>query len=268
MFDLHKRLLEYKKFVAEDQEQVRSKQSNRPKGIWTPEYVLNGEGKGSSKSETRVFGVELTELVKRDGHLPVFVDKAIAHLLKTDGVQAEGIFRVSAPKPMLDSLQETLDTGGDIDFASMSPHDACGLLKLFLREIPSPLCTFELYQDFLAVASEPSAEEPTSKLKKALAKLPKPNYDFLHKLLALCVRIEKYQEKNKMNFANLSVVLCPSLLYDPEPNPLTMVEDISKANSIMVLMLKQYVAIFGEQQIEDLVDTTAAPPKKEKKRKR
>ena len=37
--------------------------------------------------------------------------------------------------------------------AALSPHIVGGLLKMFLREMPEPLLTFELYEIFVQIAS-------------------------------------------------------------------------------------------------------------------
>lgn len=38
------------------------------------------------------------------------------------------------------------------DLSSEPPHDVAGLLKLYFRELPEPLLTFEMYEPFLAAA--------------------------------------------------------------------------------------------------------------------
>jgi hypothetical protein len=43
-----------------------------------------------------------------------------------------------------------LQTGKKIDLTGEDIHNVAGLLKLFFRELPEPLLTFELYESFIA----------------------------------------------------------------------------------------------------------------------
>lgn len=44
--------------------------------------------------------------------------------------------------------------GKKVDLATViNPHTVAGLLKVFFRELPEPLLTFELYDAFLAAIS-------------------------------------------------------------------------------------------------------------------
>ena len=50
-----------------------------------------------------------------------------------------------------------LDEGKFPNFDSLEiqnkHHTICGIIKLFVRELPEPLLTFEKFDDFVAVAS-------------------------------------------------------------------------------------------------------------------
>ena len=62
----------------------------------------------------------------------------------------EGVFRISAMKSALTEAQEVIDSGKRLEFTDLpDPHIVPALFKQFLRELPEPLLTFELYSDFL-----------------------------------------------------------------------------------------------------------------------
>lgn len=69
----------------------------------------------------------------------------------------EGIYLVSPPTHLLNSLKEAFNT----DTSSVSPYDTkwdhvvfSAALKLFLRDLPNPVIPFELYPSFVTVAGE------------------------------------------------------------------------------------------------------------------
>lgn len=55
-------------------------------------------------------------------------------------------------------LPDLFSAGSDIDFVKdkASPHDVASLLKQFLRELPDPLLTGAMYDQWLALAGEHS----------------------------------------------------------------------------------------------------------------
>ena len=195
-----------------------------------------------------MYGMNYEEIIKRDNltsGVPAFLEKALDYL-EQNGLQTTGIFRVSPPKTLLDDIKKRIDAGKEVKWEEMEDvHVVTGAVKLFLRELPDPLLTFELYPDFVAICDTEGDDAKCKALKKVFDKLPKGNLSFLRKIMRLVCIIEQYKEINKMNATNLSVVLCPSMLYSQEPNPLTMVEDIEKSNRIMVLMINRFSELFG-----------------------
>jgi hypothetical protein len=77
-------------------------------------------------------------------------------------LRTEGIFRVSVSKAQVDAVRKAIDegkvTGGCHGYSSVSgnpyefppdnPHLAANIFKLFFRELPEPLFTYALYDDF------------------------------------------------------------------------------------------------------------------------
>ena len=48
-------------------------------------------------------------------------------------------------------LNEMFDSGVPPDFAAAQPSDVAAVLKYFLRELPEPLLTFDMYHNFIDV---------------------------------------------------------------------------------------------------------------------
>ena len=49
------------------------------------------------------------------------------------------------------SLQSGLDAG-QTDMSAHDPHTIAGCLKMYLRELPDPLLTFDLYSEWIKAA--------------------------------------------------------------------------------------------------------------------
>ncbi|VDN32955.1 unnamed protein product [Cylicostephanus goldi] len=53
-----------------------------------------------------------------------------------------GIYRVSSPKSRLDELEKKANEGAPLNF--VEGHEAAGLIKRFLRQLPEPLLTADI----------------------------------------------------------------------------------------------------------------------------
>lgn len=67
------------------------------------------------------------------------------------GLKVEGIFRISAPKSRLDELETIVNSGKS--FYLTDVHDATGLLKRFLRQLPEHILTEKMRDTFEQIAS-------------------------------------------------------------------------------------------------------------------
>lgn len=67
------------------------------------------------------------------------------------GLCVEGIHRISAPKANLDKLEKAVNSRCSIELEDI--HDASGLLKRFLRQLPEHVLTNEKRPVFEKIAS-------------------------------------------------------------------------------------------------------------------
>ncbi len=69
--------------------------------------------------------------------------------------------------------QSGFSTGAVTDFAKeKNPHNVSGLLKMFFREFPNPLLTFELGPELLKAADIPDEDAQLEALKKVWKLVP------------------------------------------------------------------------------------------------
>lgn len=79
------------------------------------------------------------------------LESCIAFLLEC--VTEEGLFRVPGSTSEVRRLKMGFDTGlADLNDRVSDPHAVAGTLKLYLRELPEPLLTFNLYREWLEAA--------------------------------------------------------------------------------------------------------------------
>ncbi|PIK41604.1 putative rho GTPase-activating protein 18 isoform X3 [Apostichopus japonicus] len=110
-------------------------------------------------TEYGVFGVPLSILVERDRDLkpdsevPIFLSKLIGYI-EENGLKEEGVLRVPGSTTRIKELQGEVEKqfyNGTFKFQNLRVNDAVGLLKLFLRELPSPPLTLEYVNAFSSV---------------------------------------------------------------------------------------------------------------------
>ncbi|KAM6893743.1 rho GTPase-activating protein 6-like [Xenentodon cancila] len=155
--------------------------------------------------------------------VPRVVDSCCQHIEKY-GLQTVGIFRVGSSKKRVRQLREEFDRGVDVQLdEEFSVHDVAALLKEFLRDMPDPLLTKELYTAFINTTSLES-EEQQSVTQLLIYLLPACNSDTLHRLLEFLSTVADHahdrQDKdrheitgNKMTSLNLATIFGPNLLH-------------------------------------------------------
>ncbi|VDK83647.1 unnamed protein product [Litomosoides sigmodontis] len=170
--------------------------------------------------EHAIFAVPLSLAVLRMGShdgipLPVVVRQCI-DCINEKGLFVEGIHRISAPKANLDKLEEAVNSRCSIVLEDI--HDASGLLKRFLRQLPEHILTNEKRPVFEKVASNcpcgtlsPCHCLVADMLKAQLTLLPEENYMLLAYIFIHCQMILQNSDKNKMSMAALGLILQATL---------------------------------------------------------
>ncbi|CAO3682229.1 unnamed protein product [Umbelopsis ramanniana] len=87
--------------------------------------------------------------------LPAVVYRCIEYLDAKNAVMEEGIYRQSGSTAVINELRERFDKEGDYNILESGVyydvHAVAGLLKMWLRELPTEVLTVELHDDFLGV---------------------------------------------------------------------------------------------------------------------
>ncbi|XP_048953101.1 rho GTPase-activating protein 12 isoform X6 [Canis lupus dingo] len=127
----------------------------------------------------QVFGANLANLCQREnGTVPNFVKLCIEHV-EAYGLDVDGIYRVSGNLAVIQKLRFAVNHDEKLDLNDSKWEDIhviTGALKMFFRELPEPLFTFNHFNDFVnAIKQEP--RQRVAAVKDLIRQLPKPNQD-------------------------------------------------------------------------------------------
>ncbi|KAF7729436.1 hypothetical protein EC973_004415 [Apophysomyces ossiformis] len=174
----------------------------------------------SAQSQKQVFGVPLEKAIQvskiSDKHeLPSIVWRCIEYLEAKNATQEEGIYRLSGSAVKIRALKQEFNEKGDVDLLGSGEyydvHAIAGLLKMWLRELPSNVLTSDLLKEFLPVIDLIDRQERVNELGRLVSMLPFANYTLLRTLTAHLIRVVQNSETNKMTVRNMGIVFSPTL---------------------------------------------------------
>ncbi|CAK8696079.1 unnamed protein product [Clavelina lepadiformis] len=162
------------------------------------------------------FGRSLSEHLKcADREIAGPLEACVLCLLEL-GLKEEGLFRIAGGATKLRKFRALVD-GGVLDLAAYDAQDdihaVAGALKQYLRELPDPLLTHYLYNDFLKCSSIQDNDKRLQEIWTVIEKLPAENKANFRYLVKFCAVVAANQDLNKMSASNLALVLAPNLLW-------------------------------------------------------
>uniref|UniRef100_A0A3Q4HVP2 Chimerin 2 n=1 Tax=Neolamprologus brichardi TaxID=32507 RepID=A0A3Q4HVP2_NEOBR len=119
-----------------------------------------------------------------------------------------------------------------------------GALKLYFRDLPIPVITFDLYSKFIQAAKLPNAESRLEAIHEGLLQLPPAHYETLRYLMAHLKRVTMFEKYNLMNAENLGIVFGPTLMQPPEQNALTTLNDMRQQKLVVQLIIEHEDVLF------------------------
>jgi hypothetical protein len=211
----------------------------------------------SSPHGTGYYGVPIEKVTPPNAEVPYIVEHAIK-VLEEKSMQVEGIFRLSGSSAQIDKLKSEFNSGTLIDLKTVSdPHTVSGVLKLWFRELPEPLMTYDLYESFIAAQQERDPNKRIRYLRHLISNLPPVNRATLKYLIEFLNRVEKHSEVNKMTVTNLATVFAPNLLKQREDNMVQSAMDTPLINGLISNFIKEYEMIFSDEEPAELTPSLA-----------
>uniref|UniRef100_A0A7N5ZV56 Myosin IXA n=1 Tax=Anabas testudineus TaxID=64144 RepID=A0A7N5ZV56_ANATE len=189
---------------------------------------------------SRQFGVELSRLTSEERMVPQLVEKLINYI-EMHGLYTEGIYRKSGSTNKIKELRQGLDTDvSSVNLDDYNIHVIASVLKQWLRDLPSPLMTFELYEEFLRAMGQPDKREVIRGVYSVIDQLSRTHLSTLERLIFHLVRIALQEETNRMSANALAIVFAPCILRCPDTiDPLQSVQDISKTTACVELIINE-----------------------------
>uniref|UniRef100_A0A8C1A8J2 Rho GTPase-activating protein 44 n=1 Tax=Cyprinus carpio carpio TaxID=630221 RepID=A0A8C1A8J2_CYPCA len=202
--------------------------------------------------EKPCYGKPLEEHLTLSGREIAFPIEACVTMLLDCGLQEEGLFRVAPSASKLKKLKASLDCGVlDFQEYSADPHAIAGALKSYLRELPEPLLTFDLYEDWIQASNIADQDKRLQALLSTCEKLPTANSNNFKYLIKFLSKLNEYQDYNKMTPGNIAIVLGPNLLWaHTEGNMTEMMTTVSLQIVAIIEPLIQHADWFFPGEIE------------------
>ena len=138
-------------------------------------------------------------------------------------------------------------------------HNVAGLIKLYLRELPEPLLTFELSPCFRAASNISDTKSRLHCIRNAIQMLPPGCRELFRRLCKLLSMVSKRADKNKMSSSNLAIVFSPTLLQSPlelQRDMFTLMKDTEKGKQVLKDVIENYSLIFKRRSSFDRLLTS------------
>lgn len=167
------------------------------------------------KGAAGAFGCDLTEYLESSGQDVPYVLKSCAEFIETHGI-VDGIYRLSGVTSNIQRLRQEFGSDQCPDLTRevylQDIHCVGSLCKLYFRELPNPLLTYELYEKFTEAVSHCPEDGQLARIQNVIQELPPSHYRTLEYLIRHLAHIASFSSKTNMHARNLALVWAPNLL--------------------------------------------------------
>ncbi|XP_067314480.1 rho GTPase-activating protein 17b isoform X4 [Pseudorasbora parva] len=200
-------------------------------------------------TEKPAFGTALEEHLKRTSREIALPIEACVMMLLETGMQEEGLFRIAAGASKLKKLKAALDCStSQLEEFYSDPHAVAGALKSYLRELPEPLMSYQLYEEWIHASNISDSDKRLQALWVVCDMLPKPNKNNFRYLVKFLAKLALESDINKMTASNIAIVLGPNLLWAKTEGSLAEMAATTSVHvvSIIELMINHASWFFPE----------------------
>ncbi|XP_075621471.1 rho GTPase-activating protein 31 isoform X2 [Balearica regulorum gibbericeps] len=171
------------------------------------------------KGAASAFGCDLTEHLESSGQDVPYVLKSCAEFIETHGI-VDGIYRLSGVTSNIQKLRQEFVSDQCPDLTRevylQDIHCVGSLCKLYFRELPNPLLTYELYKKFTEAVSRFPEDEQLARIQNVIQELPPSHYRTLEYLIKHLTHLASFSNMTNMHTRNLALVWAPNLLRSKE----------------------------------------------------
>lgn len=157
--------------------------------------------------------LELSSSV-RDGYIvPSILVRCLELLEAKHAAYEEGLFRLNGSNSAIENMEALFNKNYDVDLVDLDAniHAVAGLLKRFLRDIPTRIIPGLLEYEFQRALENKDMAARVKDLTALTNRLPRECRDLLGVLCGFLSFVLKNTNLNKMNIKNLCIVFSPTL---------------------------------------------------------
>ncbi|VVD04556.1 unnamed protein product [Leptidea sinapis] len=204
-----------------------------------------------------VFGYPLEEHLRVTGRTIAFPIELCVCTLHELALSEEGLFRIAGGTSKVRRMKLSLDAGLfnvplPPDYRDM--HVVSSVLKSYLRELPEPLLTYRLYENFILASRQPTEQARLNALWEGVHLLPDANFQNLRYLIKFLSALTQNQSTNKMTPSNLAIVIAPNLLWAADESTFDM--NITTAVNCVVELLIKHADWFFKDELNFFISFT------------
>ncbi|XP_059621494.1 rho GTPase-activating protein 92B [Phlebotomus argentipes] len=201
----------------------------------------------------RIFRVPLEEhLAATNRKISYVIELCVCALLEK-GLYEEGLLRVGCSNTKLKRMRSAFDAhviGPHLPREYQDVHVIAGVLKSYLRDLPDPLLTFRLYDDFVAAAQRPTELQRKKAILNAINQLPDGHRNNLLYLTKFLSCLAQKNAQNKMSSQNIAIVMSPNLLWARETDETDYAQKVNSTaavNTIVELLVSDWGFFFNDE---------------------
>ena len=221
-----------------------------------------------SKGHILIGSSLIARCLYEENKIPLLITTCIRYIESSeDHLKAEGLYRKSGSKLLIEEIEgQFAELSGSatsklLDLMDEDVHAVAGVLKRYLRCLPNPVITFQLYEplmtfirgnnllsnlslrdDSLFTIDNPLFNTSCKMVNKMLKHLPTEHYDLLKVVSDHVCKVSEYSEWNLMTLYNISLVFAPGLIRDFSGEK--DIIDMNERNYIIGFILKNSNEVF------------------------
>lgn len=213
----------------------------------------------------RVFGVPLDDVMRdaAPGEVVPRLVMEVCQFIEREGLDLEGIFRVSGNQKVVEKLKAEFDRQGEADLEKAQDVAAvASVLKQYLRELPVPLIPNDLKPLFLAAYSkhQDSHAACAGVLAALVTRLPAAHYQLIKYIIRFLIKVTLNESQNKMGVVALSIVFGPNFFQLSDG--LAALREQQFINGVLGVFIHFYDVIFKVPKEELPKSQLKSPPAK------
>ncbi|KAF3706469.1 Rho GTPase-activating protein 31 Cdc42 GTPase-activating protein [Channa argus] len=214
--------------------------------------------KSKKKGSENAFGCDLIEHLQISGQDVPQVLKKCAEFIEKYGI-VDGIYRLSGVTSNIQRLRQEFCSELSPDLTKevylQDIHCVGSLCKLYFRELPNPLLTYELYSKFTEAVSVQGDHERLLYLQRLIKELPNPHFRTLEYLTKHLAHLATLSTHTNMHTRNLALVWAPNLLRSKDIEASSVngdmaFQEVRIQQSVIEFILNHTEQIFSSEYVQ------------------